>query len=181
MTLTNGVSLVVALTLDTMWNGAPAPPSHAIDVVLLDGGQQLVVQVDAPFHGDPPPGSPPGPLWGLWNFEVVEVFISGFGEPEPYLELEIGPHGHHLAIQLRGERSVLASCLPVDLQAEIRGDRWRATARIDRRFLPPPPHRLNVTAIHGVGEARRYLSWAPLPGERPDFHQLGALRAVTLP
>ena len=176
-----GVALVLALTVETLWNGEPAEPAEAFRVELSDGGPDLVVTIDAPYHGDPPPSGPPGPLWKLWNHEVVELFISGLGAPEPYLELEIGPHGHHLAIQLRGERNVLASCLPVDLEVRVGGDRWQATARIDRRYLPPPPHRLNVTAIHGVGSDRRYLSWVPLPGERPDFHQLAALRPVTLP
>lgn len=181
MTLASGAALVIALTVDTLWDGAPADPAERFDVRIADGGDALVIEVDAPFHGDPAPDAPPGPLWGLWNHEVVEVFISGFGSPEPYLELELGPHGHHLAIQLQGERSVLASCLPVDLHVEIADGRWRAVARIERRYVPPPPHRLNVTAIHGVGEGRRYLSWVPLPGERPDFHQLGALRPISLP
>lgn len=169
------------VVVDRLWDGTPAAPDEAFTVQFSDGGDHLLVHVDAPFHGDPPPAESAGPLWGLWKHEVVEVFISGFGAPEPYVELELGPYGHHLLIQLAGEREVLASCLPLHVDTEIVGDRWRAVARLPRDVLPLPPHHLNVYAIHGEGDGRRYLAWSPVPGERPDYHRLRYFRPVTLP
>lgn len=181
MTPWPGSLLMLSLHVTTLWDGSPAAPSEAFTVGLRDGGDHLVVEVDAPYFGDPPPAAPVGPLWGLWDHEVVELFISGQGNPVRYFELELGPHGHHLAIDLRGEREVLASCLPLRVEARIDGDRWRATAWVPRSYLPLGPHRINAYAIHGVGADRRYLAWTPVPGRVPDFHRLEHFAPVTLP
>ena len=58
---------------------------------------------------------------------------------------------------------------------------WRGEALLPYRWLPPGPHRVNAYAIHGVGEARRHLAHAPLPGEKPDFHQVESFVAAVLP
>ena len=77
----------------------------------------LSVQVRAPYHSDSPPPSPPGPMDFLWEYEVVELFLLGAGER--YTEIELGPHGHHLVLQLVGCRNVVRRCIPVQYQAEI--------------------------------------------------------------
>ena len=136
----------------------------------------LMVEVDAPFHGNPAPPGPPGPSDGLWDFEVVELFVCG--PDEGYLEIELGPHGHHLVLQLTGRRSPTARCLPLTFEVELRGARWHGRAVVPRAYLPPRPWTLNAYAIHGTGTARRYLAWAPVPGDRPDFHRLECFRPV---
>jgi hypothetical protein len=171
----------LVLTVDRLWDGSAAAPDEMVTVALRDGGPYLIVEVDAPFHGDPAPPSPPGTLWGLWDHEVVELFISGFGDPVPYFELELGPYGHHLAIQLRGLRNVVARCLPLRVEASIDGDRWRATAWVPREYLPMGPHRANAYTIHGPAADRRYLAWTPVPGAVPDFHRLERFAPVVLP
>ena len=160
---------MLELHIDALWDGAPAARGEAIRLRLALEADALTVQVEAPFWGDPPPAAPPGPTWQLWEHEVVELFLSG---PDGhYLELELGPHGHHLALRLHGVRNIVARELPVDYRAQIRGERWEGEARVPCSLLPRGALRLNATAIHGQGEARRYLSWRPLPGARPDFHQ----------
>ena len=149
---------------------------------LVDGGSTLDVHVEAPFHGDPAPADPVGPTWRLWDHEVVELFIAGIGSPEPYLEVELGPHGHHLVLQLAGrDRTITARLLPLAFEAEIDGDRWSGFARIPREYLPCGAGWANADAIHGPKEARRYLSWAPVPGDAPDFHRIWLFPQVALP
>lgn len=167
------------VTVDTRWDGSPADPAETFHVTLRDGGPNLLLLVDAPYHGDPAPDAPAGSLWGLWQDEVVELFVLGLGGR--YLEVEVGPHGHHIVLQLDGPRNAVATGLPLSVQARIDGDRWTATASIPRSYLPSAPHRINVTAVHGEGEQRRFLSWVALPGARPDFHQPDVFRPVTLP
>jgi len=99
----------------------------------------------------------------------VELFI--YGDDDQYTEIELAPSGHHLVLQLDGIRRAVATQLPIEYDATVHGDRWTGTAKIDKSLLPDGPHRWNATAIHGSGEERRYLSWLPLPGEAPDFHQ----------
>lgn len=161
------------LRVASTWDGRPAAPGEVVSVRLDANGAGLTLQVDAPFHGDPPPPGPPGPTPGLWEYEVVEVFIAGGPEGTDYLEIELSPHGHHLVLRLNGVRNPVEEELPLDYTAHLdrHARRWRGEARVPAAWLPPPPHRINAFAIHGEGSGRRYLAWHALPGDEPDFHQ----------
>lgn len=141
-------------------------------------GAWLEVHIDAPWHGDPAPEGDPGPRPALWNHEVVELFVVGPGER--YLELEFGPHGHHLALRLEGVRQPVESAMPLEYTAERHNGRWRGVARVPAAWLPPGPHTANAYAIHGVGEARRYLAHTAVPGPAPDFHRLAYFQPADL-
>ncbi|HEX2163359.1 MAG TPA: hypothetical protein VHM02_05370, partial [Thermoanaerobaculia bacterium] len=145
----------------------PAERRAALD--LSAGGDSLVLSVDAPFHGDPPPPGPPGPTPGLWEHEVVELFVAGEGGADAveYLEIELSPHGHHLVLRLRGVRRPFEEGLPLDFRATIAGHRWRGEALVPRAWLPRPPHRAAAFAIHGPPAARHHLASLALPGPRP--------------
>ena len=158
------------------WDGRPI--DRAATLTARRAAGVLEITVDAIYRGDPPPPGPAGPTWGLWDYEVVELFVLGPGER--YTEIELGPHGHHLVLRLEGRRSAVARELPLDFEATISGGRWRGRARLDAALLPPGPHRANAYAIYGVGAARRYLAWAPAPGPAPDFHRLESFRSVTM-
>lgn len=148
----------------------PIAAEEQATVLVERGAQGLAIRVDAPFHGDVPPAGPPGPTPGLWAFEVVELFVAGPGQD--YLEIELGPHGHHLVLWLEGVRNPVRERLPLELAVERSGARWRAVARTGPQVtLPDAPWRLNAYAIHGGPETRRWLACAPVPGERPDFHR----------
>ena len=86
------------------WDGGPLSAQEFARVELrLDADRdEVTVATQAAFFGDPKPDAPPGRLDGLWNFEVVELFL--LGADQRYLELEFGPHGHHLALRFRGPR-----------------------------------------------------------------------------
>ena len=127
------------------------------------------MRVDAPFHGDPAPPGPPGRRPGLWEFEVVELFLVGSGGR--YLELEVGPHGHFLALELEGIRRLSRDDVLPAWECRIAEGRWRGELRIGLDRLPVGVDRWNAFAIHGEGKERRYLAAHPLPGEAPDFHQ----------
>lgn len=159
-----------ALRIAQTWDGQPARPDEEVNLQLRVEGDALIIEVEAPFHGDSPPEAPRGPTWALWEHEVVELFILGPGLR--YTEIELGPYGHHLVLQLEGVRQIVARELPIAFTASREGGLWRGVATVPLSLLPPGPHRVNATAIHGQGAARRYLAWAPMPGEKPDFHRL---------
>jgi hypothetical protein len=164
----------VRLNIDRTWDGEPAEDGVSMQIRVL--ADSLEMQVDAPYHGDPPPPGPAGATEGLWDYEVVELFVAGPDAAEPaYTEIELSPHGHHLVLQLRGVRKVVASGLPLAFVARIAGDRWMGEASVPRSYLPQGPYRVNAYAIHGVGD-RRCLAMTPLPGPRPDFHQPAGFR-----
>ena len=102
--------------------------------------------------------------------EVVECFIAG---PEDrYLEVELGPHGHHLVLRLNGIRQIEERELPLEYEVVRAGDRWSGRALIPFHWLPERPWRVNAYSIHGQGASRRYLAAMPGHGDTPDFHQL---------
>lgn len=173
----------VRVPIDRTWSGEPLAAEERGELLLVLACGQLRIAVDAPFHDDPPPPGPPGPTPGLWEHEVVELFVAGPGGDDEveYLEIELSPHGHHLVLRLRGVRHAIEEGLPLDFRAAIEGGRWRGEALVPRAWLPPPPHRAAAFAIHGTGAARRHLSSVALPGERPDFHQPRSFPPIELP
>jgi hypothetical protein len=166
-------SLLAPMLITRAWDGGPARPDEVALLTLHRVDDGLALHVNAPMHGDPPPDAPVGPTWALWEHEVVELFIAGPGEDDGvhYLELELGPHGHHLALLLAGRRHIVGRELPLSVTTRQVGGRWIAEATIPQSLLPTGPLRVNATAIHGQGADRRYLSLTPLPGGAPDFHQ----------
>ncbi|TNE92144.1 MAG: hypothetical protein EP330_03040 [Deltaproteobacteria bacterium] len=167
---------MIELHVDRTWDDREAPPEEHVTVRITVMEDALRVDVSATFHGDPaPPGD--GSTWGLWEHEVVELFL--LGEDERYTEIELGPHGHYLVLRLHGERQVTERELPIDYTARIEGGRWTGSAVVPRSLLPEAPWRGNAYAIHGVGEARRYLVHHPLGTDKPDFHAIGAFPRLT--
>lgn len=169
------------LRIAQTWDGAEVGPREVTTVELAAIAGGLEVRVEAPFHDDPAPAAPAGPTDRLWEHEVVELFLVAAGsDPPEYTEIELGPHGHHLVLRLRGVRHRVAGPLAIEYRARIAGDSWRGRAVIPEAHLPPAPHRINAYAIHGLGDRRRHLAWRPVPGPAPDFHRLECFAPLAL-
>ena len=98
----------------------------------LDGDAKpcIIFKIDAPFYNDPAPKSvaeeqnPENQsrdgksLMGLWDYEVVEGFFFS-SKTQQYLEVEFGPHGHHLVLFLQGRKNIIKECIPIDYEAFI--------------------------------------------------------------
>ena len=91
--------------------------------------QCITLKVDAPFYNDPAPPEPSDKksdidskndkaLMGLWDYEVVEAFFL-CSKSEQYLEVEVGPHGHHLVLFLNGRKNIIKECMPIKWEVEI--------------------------------------------------------------
>jgi len=159
----------VRLCVERLWDGGAADERYSLELSFDGFSRELVVRTDAPFFGDPAPAAPAGSVANLYEYEVVELFVFGAGAR--YLELELGPHGHYLALTFAGVRRRLES-LAVRYEAEVRGGaRWYGIARVPVQALPPGAVGVNAHAIHGRGPLRRWLSASPAPGARPDFHR----------
>lgn len=168
------------LVIARRFDGTPIEDEQAHAYVTLHfTGMGLIVEIDAPFYDDPRPDTPPGPTPHLWEFEVVEVFF--LGTQERYLELELGPHGHHLALSLRGRRQIEAMGFELFFKSERRDQRWTGQALVPLSWLPEGFNQLNAYAIHGQGPQRRYLSSFGAPTESPDFHHLDSFATIIPP
>ena len=173
-----------SLSIEHTWDGVVIPERERANVRFRVNGPEasappdgdLAIEVDAPFHDDPAPPGPPGPTDRLWEFEVVELFLVG--EDDRYLEIELGPHGHHLVLELHGVRRVIRSRLEIEYATQREADRWRGSARVDPALLPHGLRACNAYAIHGRGSSRRYLAAAPPGGREPDFHRLDCFQRL---
>ena len=167
-----GAEGVALFEIHRLWNGRACRADERARVVARRGSDGLQVSIEAPFHGDPAPALPPGRCPELWEYEVVELFLVG--AQERYLEIEIGPHGHYLALQLDGVRRIVRDDAALTPMVERAGDLWRASVRIPDALLPAGLGKANAFAIHGQGAGRRYLAAHPTGGSAPDFHRLDA-------
>jgi hypothetical protein len=158
------------LVVEHTWDGQALPEPDRARFTLTLGKADLLVEVDARFRDDPPPPSPPGPTDRLWEYEVAELFL--LGDDQCYLEIELGPHGHHLVLEIHGPRNVLRSGMPIEYTATREGTRWHGRARVPTAWLPPGLRAANAYTISGSGAERRYAAACPVPGPAPDFHRL---------
>jgi hypothetical protein len=158
------------LSIAAHWDGTPLEPDERASVKIHLGTDRLRIEVDAPFASDPPPPSPPGHTDGLWDFEVVELFL--LGTDDAYLEVELGPWGHHLGLALAGRRSIRGAITDIDYRALRTTDRWTAAATLSAAHVPTGLSRCNAYAIRGSGDTRTYHACYAVPGPFPDFHRL---------
>jgi len=112
------------LTILTTWDGRPVE-HRPVEIELKPlNGSTFEMNVEAPFFNDPPnPGGEAGqPFHGLWEFEVVELFLAN--DANQYVEIELGPWGQHIVLLLDGARNAIKHSLPLEYTAKIhqRGD-----------------------------------------------------------
>lgn len=145
-----------------------APDQTRIGCRIDQSADQCSVTVSGPVTGQPPPPGPAGRFEELWRHDVIEVFLLGAGER--YLELELGPHGHYWLLMLHGCRNIVSEFEPLGHTWRCGEDRWEVCVRIPCAVLPAGLCAFNVTTI--LGPQRFHGSYVPLPGDKPDFHQL---------
>ncbi len=173
MSMSESLSAGETFTVNQTWNGVPLNTAEAAYVKTrwLDNGD-LHLHIDAPFANDPRPECENIACWELWNYEVVEIFLVGAGEPAAYTEVEISPWGNHLVLQLLGPRNTIARELPLELKVTRSETRWNAEAVLTADLIPKGDLRVNAYRVHGVEPKRQYHVMTPLNTEQPDFHRI---------
>ncbi len=136
-------------------------------------------------------------FWGLWERDVVEVFIN----PQPqhmnhYYEFEVAPNNLWIDLEINLDRKPFndagwnSGFEHVTRIAAARHE-WTCEMRIPipaiagAHHTPSPGEewRINFFRADGEGdnEQRRLLAWSPVPGEKPNFHvpsRFGIIRFV---
>jgi len=163
-----------------LWNGQQDPTNEKVKITLAEGEDEMVINIEAPYHNDPkPPNGKPGEaFFKLWEYEVVEAFFLA-SSTNKYLELEFGPHGQHLMLLLDGRRNTIRHSLPLEYQASIQGKIWTGVAKIPKAYFPDGFDKWNAYSISGTGDDRSFKALFPAPGEAPDFHRIDDFQPIS--
>ena len=152
-------------------------------------GDQLVARFRVsgarPAHVNPALAAE-GPQWGLWDWDVVELFVSP-GGPAPYYEFQVSPLGQYFELEILEPRRrwdrAYRSGLTWDADRAGEGE-WAATMRIPLRRIGITGEgalrwlRGNAFAILGAPGSRTYWSLHTPPQSVPDFHRPEHFRAL---
>jgi len=171
---------VLSLKVDHLWSADVCPDDRLwAEVNLSQSIKGIHVQVRGPMlHEQRIPEAPIGErVDGLWNFDVIEVFFVGPGHQ--YLELELGAGGHWLLLgfdRIRHRSREYASLKPIVRYAKDSDKTWSSEITLPLNLIPENLRAMNAFAIM----AGQFLSLAPLPGEKPDFHQPDVYPSVSI-
>ena len=147
------------ITIKKSWYGELVEENYIISFQILRSSGDLMISVDAPFFDDPPPPLSACKYSELHLYEVVEIFISGCpksdGQFHPYLEIQIGPHGHYMLVSFLNEGEWATqdatmeleqfpevSIYPISSSSRSSSSplhmRWKASVTIPSFLLPEP-------------------------------------------
>jgi hypothetical protein len=129
--------------------------------------------------------------WGLWDYDVVEVFIGHDAQNiGRYKEFEVSPQGEWVDLDVDRSRpgkhvdwlwnSGFRFQTDIDSSRKI----WRCEMQIPWKAIDPRPPatgnqlRLNLYRIEGAPPNRRYIAWRPV--HSPSFHTPEAFGTLRL-
>jgi hypothetical protein len=138
----------------------------------------LYIEAEAAMRPDAkiPTAPPDKPFDGLWDYDVVEVFLVG--ENGHYLEVELGAGGHWLVLGFDSVRHRSNDYADARLEHEYEAGElaWRSSIVIPWDMLPQPVKALNAYAICN----NQFLAYSPVPGAFADYHQPSAFPEATI-
>jgi hypothetical protein len=130
--------------------------------------------------------------------QVSELFING---SDGYIELEVGPGGHVLLLEMHPHpsppctvkrgigqlRVTAAAVVHTDTSimepnpAKQKKTEWVAVIELPLSILPQPPLSANLVSIFTHAQQRVHISAVPLPGQVANFHQPSSFLPISLP
>ncbi len=144
--------------------------------VLSSHKDHLHIKFEAPFDGAPfvsEAFSEEYKNWGLWDYDVVEVFLTREPAGLPYLEIQVSPKNQKFALLIKRprEETEYPEELPFQSSVKLLSKKWVAEIQIPWSSMPGEDSfvRGNLHAI--LGENRNHFSLELNEGERPDFHR----------
>lgn len=117
--------------------------------------------------------------WGLWNFDVVEIFLQPRKEithyQSPYIELQVSPLNQGFNLHIIEPRKITYTPLDLNFYHEVlltensTHYQWESKITVQ---LPDTAKYLfgNCYACLGHGETREYFGLNLKPSVNPDFH-----------
>lgn len=115
--------------------------------------------------------------WGLWEYDVVEVFITKDKNPNHYLELQVSPLNQKLALEIFEPRKVFEKTNPhgVEVQAEATQVGFKANFTIPLNIIPGEEKIVKANfhaCLHNKEQNKTYyFSMQANPETKADFHR----------
>lgn len=111
--------------------------------------------------------------WGLWEYDVVEVFLTREPAGLPYLELQVSPLNQKFALLVEEprEKTKYPEIMPFKSAVRLLTTKWVAELIVPWSSLPGKDSfvRGNLHAV--LGEERNHFSLTLNDDEAPDFHR----------
>ncbi|MBY0502262.1 MAG: carbohydrate-binding family 9-like protein [Bryobacteraceae bacterium] len=127
---------------------------------------------------------------GLWDFDVVEVFIGHELErTNLYKEFEVSPRGEWVDLDIDKSKPNIASWewnsnFTFKTQIDEKNKTWHCLMKIPWASIAPQPpvasqeFRLNLYRIEGGPDPRKYITWQAV--QSPSFHTPAAFGRLRL-
>lgn len=111
--------------------------------------------------------------WGLWEFDVVEVFLTRTGLGMPYLEVQVSPLGQTFALIVKEPRKeyTYPENLQLQVSNQVANGIWKSQIVIPLSQIPGEGDILkgNLHSCLGQTQARQYFGLNI--SDRIDFHR----------
>lgn len=167
-------------SISNLWNGTAADQSLHAGVWISQSVRGILVRVHSKIH--PSSQSPTAPAGsrvdGLWQYNVVELFLVGVNDQ--YLEIELSESGHWLVLgfeSVRKRSHAYEDFIPEFTHSiDANYGTWESSILIPWSIIPENLSRMNAfSIIEG-----QYLALNSVPGLEPDFHQPSTYPLVIL-
>lgn len=172
-----------AITVDTYWNGKPAPSGRRFAARLLWSDTHLYVKFEAMQDEPLVISSKPNTrskTMNLWDRDVCEIFLApDKKEPKKYFEFEVAPTGEWIDVALDATSGKRVSNWDyesgMESAAAIREGAVTMAIKIPWKAFGKTPRTGdvwlgNIFRCIGKDPNRGYLAWAPTMTEAPNFH-----------
>jgi hypothetical protein len=161
----------LTVKMNRLWNGEKCLDDRLwAKLTFTRRKEGLDITVVSPMlHEQSSPEFPIGArVDGLWEFDVVELFLVGPGHE--YIELELGAGGHWLLLgfdRIRHRSNEFDRFQPLVKFEKTDEKMWQSKIVLPWDVIPENTRALNAFAIL----SGQHLALSPVPGEKPDFHQ----------
>lgn len=113
--------------------------------------------------------------WELWNYDVLELFLTRTDLRVPYIELQISPLNQKLALLIKKPRKSFEFYTPATFKysTEFSGEVWNIYCELDAADIPggSPNLRGNIHCGLGPQENRRFYGLNINQDDKADFHK----------
>lgn len=110
--------------------------------------------------------------WGLWEEDVVELFIRGEGA-ESYLEVQVGVSGASFQLIIEKPRVLYYTPIfnTIKATSSLNKDEFKGSIFIPKDMIPGDTKKLYGGMYAILGNPREYYALNPNPEDKPDFHR----------